>query len=69
MKSVLIAFLALFLYASGPYVYICTGPQSQCYHKTSSCRGLNSCSKDIRKISLEDAKNMGRRPCRICYPE
>lgn len=69
MKNVLIAVVALFMFTSGAKVYICTGPQSKCYHKTSSCKGLKSCSKEIRKISLEEALDMGRRPCRICYPD
>ena len=48
-------------------VYICTGKSSKCYHSSSSCRGLNRCSGTIKSISLEKAKRMGRRPCKICY--
>lgn len=49
------------------YVYICTGPQSKRYHKTTECKGLERCSKDIKKVTLAHAEDMGRTPCKICY--
>ena len=50
------------------YVYICTGNYSKCYHKTENCKGLLNCSKDIRKITLQDAINQyHRRECKYCY--
>ncbi len=52
---------------SSSLVYICTGPQSECYHSNSSCRGLNNCSARIKSISIEEAKKMGRRKCKLCY--
>lgn len=48
-------------------VYICTGGSSKRYHNTSSCRGLNKCSGNIIKITVEKARGMGRTPCQICY--
>ena len=48
-------------------VYICTGPQSACYHCEKDCRGLKRCSGEIKQISLAKAKEMGRRPCGFCY--
>lgn len=48
-------------------VYICTGPQSKRYHKTSSCKGLSNCSGQIKKVTPEEAKKMNRTPCKICY--
>lgn len=48
-------------------VYICTGPQSEAYHKSDDCKGLRRCSGTIEKISKEDAKFIGRRACRFCY--
>ena len=81
MKRVLIAIVALFFFlplstadasaylaADNDVVYICTGPQSKCYHKTPTCRGLNSCSKEIIKVTKKDAiEKYGRRACQICY--
>ena len=48
-------------------VYICTGPRATVYHKTDECKGLLRCSRAIESIPLEEAENMGRRPCRLCY--
>lgn len=48
-------------------VYICTGPSATTYHSTDECRGLNRCSREIKMVSIDKAKKMGRRPCRFCY--
>lgn len=49
------------------YVYICTGNYSECYHKTKECEGLKYCSKEIKKITIEEAKNKyNRRACNYC---
>lgn len=53
--------------ASGVKVYICTGPQSKRYHKTPDCQGLRSCSKEIKEVTIEYAKKLGRTPCGYCY--
>lgn len=51
------------------YVYICTGGSSTKYHKTSTCRGLNSCKGKIIRITKSDAENKYyRTPCKICKP-
>ena len=50
------------------YVYLCMGGSSECYHKTNDCRGLKSCSKTIKKVTLKEAKEKyHRRPCGYCY--
>lgn len=48
-------------------VYICTGKRAYSYHNNRSCRGLNICNAEIKRVSLEYAKNIGRSPCKICY--
>lgn len=48
-------------------VFVCTGPQSKRYHKRSDCRGLQSCSKSIIRVTKSEAKEMGRTPCGYCY--
>lgn len=48
-------------------VYICTGPQSKRYHKTPHCKGLQSCSKQIKEVTVEQARKLGRTPCKWCY--
>lgn len=54
--------------ASSQKVYICTGPDSECYHKSSNCWGLNRCSKSIIQIRVDNAEYKGRKPCNICKP-
>lgn len=50
------------------YVYICTGGYSKCYHKSDNCEGLVYCSKEIKKVTKEDAVNKyNRKPCKYCY--
>ena len=53
--------------SSDSYVYICTGPKSECYHKTDKCHGLNKCSGEIKKVTKDEAVKMKRRECKICY--
>lgn len=44
-------------------VYICKGPKSKRYHYKSNCRGLSRCSTKIYKVTLEDARDLGRTLC------
>ncbi len=53
--------------ANVEYVYICTGNKSKRYHKSSSCKGLNNCQGEIKKITSSKARAMRRTPCKICY--
>ena len=46
-------------------VYICNGPKSTVYHKSSNCRGLNKCSTELTSLSEQKAIQMGRRKCKI----
>lgn len=67
MKHIIPLILVLLVTSSSQKVFICTGPQSECYHKSSDCRGLKKCSKSIKSVSLAEAKKMHRRPCGYCY--
>lgn len=69
---------ALFLYtlltlvfiscvSSSNRVFICTGPYSKAYHKTSDCMGLSRCSGDIEGVSEDEAIDEGRHKCHFCY--
>ena len=65
---VLFVLTSVTMFSSGDtYVYICTGPQSARYHKASSCKGLGKCSKEIKKVTVEEARSIGRTPCGYCY--
>lgn len=46
-------------------VFICKGPSSKVYHKSDRCRGLSNCSTEISKVTIEGAKKLGRRACKI----
>lgn len=48
-------------------VYICTGGSSERYHASDDCRGLCRCKGDIKGITMAEAQDMGRTPCKICY--
>jgi len=50
-------------------VFICTGSASKTYHATDSCKGLKSCTADIKVITLNEAKKLKRKPCKLCYPK
>lgn len=53
--------------AEGKTVYICTGGYSKRYHSTRSCKGLRNCGGSIKAISIEEAEEMGRTPCQLCW--
>ena len=48
------------------YVYVCNSSRAYAYHIDPNCSGLNRCTHGISKITLEEAQQMGRTPCRIC---
>ena len=49
-------------------VWICTGSSAYAYHCDKNCRGLNRCGSEIKKVTLAQAKKMGRtKKCKICY--
>ena len=53
--------------AQADNVYICTGHSATKYHKVKNCRGLNSCSGEVKAVTEATAKNNGREKCLICY--
>lgn len=44
-------------------VYICDSKSGKKYHFTKTCRGLNACKASIKKLSLTDAKKLGKDLC------
>lgn len=52
-----------------PNVYISTSSSAYAYHKYLSCWTLKkSLDKGlVRKITLQKAKEMNRKPCKVCY--
>ena len=49
------------------YVYVCNSSGAYAYHSSKTCRGLNRCTHEILKVTLEDAvKIYKKKPCKIC---
>ena len=44
-------------------VYICGAKGAKRYHFSKSCRGLNNCKHEIKKVTLKEAKNFGLTLC------
>ena len=73
MKTILLAaLLYLTPYASSSNsenVYISKGNSAYAYHSHKSCRALKRCVEEghVITVTRSKAKEMGRRPCKICY--
>lgn len=37
------------------------------YHKTRNCSAVKKATHKVKEVTLEEAKEMGRKPCKICY--
>ncbi|MDE5869161.1 MAG: hypothetical protein K2H18_02920 [Muribaculaceae bacterium] len=47
-------------------VYICTSEGAKAYHAKENCEGISNCSREIRKVGLEEVRGL-RKPCSFCY--
>lgn len=47
-------------------VYICTGSSSKKYHWVEDCEWLQNCSGRIEPLTIENAEELGRTPCKSC---
>jgi hypothetical protein len=45
------------------YVYLCDSAGGKKYHFTESCRGLGNCKHRIVKVTLSEAKELGKSLC------
>ena len=43
------------------YVYICNSNSAKKYHYSKTCRGLNACKHEIKKVTIGDAKGTYKR--------
>jgi hypothetical protein len=48
-------------------VYICTSNTSKRYHNSIKCKGMQACRGTIAIVTLVNAKNTGKTPCRFCF--
>ena len=47
-------------------VYVCDGLSAKRYHSVEDCYGLSRCSGTILEMTVEEAEDMGKTPCRLC---
>ena len=50
-------------------VYISTSSMAKAYHKTKNCISLVNDQVKLKYITLDDAKKLGRTPCKNCFTE
>ena len=51
---------------SNSIVIICHGEDAFAYHD-HVCRGLRNCEASTEEVSVNEAIELGRRPCGFCY--
>ncbi len=47
-------------------VWVCTGVSSKRYHADNDCDGLRNCKSEIVEVTVQQAQDGGRTPCKIC---
>ena len=47
-------------------VYVCSGSSAKRYHSVEDCKGLSRCSGEIVEMTVEEAEEDGKTPCRMC---
>lgn len=66
MKKVIVFVLFYFLTSFNTLsreVFICGSNGAKKYHFSETCRGLNACKHEIKKMALQDAKEIGLELC------
>ncbi len=50
-------------------VFVLISEYAKVYHKYKNCDGLDNAnpSHELRQVTVKEAENMGRRPCKLCY--
>lgn len=47
-------------------VYVCSGRNARRYHSVDNCKGISKCSGEVIEMTIEEAENEYKTPCRIC---
>lgn len=47
-------------------VYVCTGKSSKRYHSVEDCKGLSKCNSYIVEMTIKEAEDEGKTPCKMC---
>lgn len=48
-------------------VIVVMSSNAYAYHKTRNCSAVKKATHKVKEVTLEEAKEMGRKPCTICY--
>ena len=48
-------------------VYVCISRGSVAYHSRDNYEGINRCSHEVKRMSVADARVLGKRACMKCY--
>ena len=73
MKTILLSALLYLIpqisISNSEIVYISKGNSAYAYHMKKTCRALKRCNEEghVITVTLSKAKEIGRRPCKICY--
>ncbi|MBC9811153.1 hypothetical protein H9Y05_01580 [Crocinitomicaceae bacterium CZZ-1] len=69
MKTLLIVVASIGLFSITPSqsttAYICNSPSAKKYHYSKTCRGLQKCTHEIKKTTVDSAKKSGYTVCLI----
>lgn len=65
MKKLLFLLLLSVLtsFTTGNDVYLCNSKGGKKYHFKKECRGLSNCQAEIKKVTLAEAKSLGKTIC------
>lgn len=47
-------------------VYVCVSPTARRYHSDPDCSGLSNCTHHVEEMTVAEAEEMGKTPCRRC---
>lgn len=47
-------------------VYVCASETSKRYHSDPDCSGLSNCTHHVEEMTVAEAEEMGKTPCRRC---
>lgn len=47
-------------------VYVCVSPTARRYHSDPDCSGLSNCTHHVEEMTVVEAEEMGKTPCRRC---
>lgn len=47
-------------------VYVCTGSTAKRYHSIVDCKGLSKCSGEIIELTVAEAEDYEKTPCKMC---